>query len=262
MYMNSDPVKSARRALAVLELLTAREHPMGFTEIADALGYPKSSLHGLLRTLTDSGWARLDERTRCYSLGIRTLSAGNAYGRSLDLAERALPFMRAIRDELNETVQLAVLDGVENVYVAKEEGNQALTLASEVGRRLPAHTTALGKVLLADLPDTELRDRFHGVTLTAFTPHTLTRLPDLLAVLDQVRRRGYGVDQEEYTVGVRCLAVPVRDAGRRAVAGMSVSVPTIRFRRPLRTRALELLRTAGIGLSEQLGYPSTHREDA
>lgn len=252
----SDAVKSARRALAILELLTEQEQPLGFTELADRLGYPKSSLHGLLRTLVDSGWAHLDDRTRRYSLGIRTLSAGNAYGRTLGLADRALPHMRAIRDELNETVQLAVLDGVDNVYVAKVDGRQALALASEVGRRLPAHTTALGKVLLAGLPDSELAQRFRGVTLASFTPHTVTNLADLVTVLRQVRRRGYGADGEEYTVGVRCLAVPVRDGNDRVVAGMSVSAPTIRFRRPLRQRALDLLREAGSALSTELGHRS------
>ncbi|GIL28702.1 IclR family transcriptional regulator [Actinocatenispora comari] len=254
--MNSlpDPVKSARRALAILEVLTEHEQPMGFTELADRLGYPKSSLHGLLRTLVDSGWAGFDEQTRRYALGIRTLSAGNAYGRSLALGDRALPYMRKIRDELNETVQLAVLDGVHNVYVAKVDGRQALALASAVGRRLPAHTTALGKVLLAGLPDAELARRYAGVSMTAFTEHTITSLPALTEQLRQVRRRGHGTDTEEYTVGVRCLAVPVRDTTGHVVAGMSVSVPTIRFRRELRTRALELLREAGSALSAELGF--------
>lgn len=248
-----DVVKSARRALAILDLLGEQEVPLGFTDLAERLGYPKSSLHGLLRTLVDAGWARLDERGR-YSLGIRALSAGNAYGRSLGLADRALPHMRTVRDELSETVQLAVLDGVDNVYVAKVDGHQALALASEVGRRLPAHATALGKVLLADLPDAELTDRYRGRRLGAFTERTVTRLPDLRSELGQVRRRGYGTDTEEYTVGVRCLAVPVRDGTGRVVAGMSVSVPTIRLRRELRARALDLLRRAGGELSAELGH--------
>jgi len=248
------PVKSAQRALAILEVLTEQERPLGFTELTERLGYPKSSLHGLLRTLVDAGWAGFDEQTRQYSLGIRTLSAGNAYGRSLGLADRALPYMRRIRDELNETVQLAVLDGVHNVYVAKVDGRQALALASAVGRRLPAHTTALGKVLLAGLSDTDLHRRYRGVVLSAYTEHTITSLPALLDELRQVRRRGHGADTEEYTVGVRCVAVPVRDTGGQVVAGMSVSVPTIRFRRELRTRALDLLREAGTALSAELGY--------
>jgi DNA-binding IclR family transcriptional regulator len=250
----SETVKSAQRALEVLELLTSHEAPMTFTDIAARLGYPRSSLHGLMRTLVDRGWADYDETGRRYALGLRTLEAGNAYTRSLSLVERATPLMAHIRDVLEETVQLAVLDGLENVYVAKIDGRQALTLASEVGRRLPAHATGVGKVLLAGLSPGELDRRLAGVRLARFTPSTITRRDGLHAALDTIRQRGFGMDNEEYTPGVQCVAVPIRDHGGRTVAAMSVSVPTIRFAPRLRERAHGLLADAAARISAALGH--------
>ena len=249
-------VKSAERALAILELLTGREHPLTFTDIAHALNYPRSSLHGLLRTMVERGWAEFDESSRTYTLGIRTLEAGNAYTRALGLVDRALPLMEKIRDTIDETVQLAVLDGVHNVYVAKVDGRQTLTLASEVGRRLPAYATGVGKVLLAGLGHDELDLRLGEMRLDPVTAHTITDRARLREHLEHVRGRGFGIDNEEYTIGIRCVAVPILDHSRRVVAAMSVSVPAIRFTPAHRERAHVLLTEAAHRMSGALGYRS------
>lgn len=247
-------VKSAERALRVLDLLTARERALTFTEIGAALDVPASSLHGLLRTLVECGWVEYTEATRAYALGIRALEAGNAYTRSFGLPDRALTFMARIRDEIDETVQLAVLDGRYNVYVGKVDGGHALRLASEVGRRLPAHATGLGKVLLASLEPRQVTELLSAVRLERYTDNTLADLPSLRRYLAEVRRRGYAMDNEEYSVGVRCVAAPVCDSEGRTVAAMSVSVPTARFGRRRRQLALRLLLEATGGLSTALGY--------
>jgi DNA-binding IclR family transcriptional regulator len=249
-----ETVKSAQRVLAILELLTAREAPLTFTDIAGALGYPRSSLHSLLTTLVHSGWAELDPVTRRYTLGIRAWQAGNVYLRAVDLADRARPHMERVRDGLGETVQLAVLDGRHNVYVSKVDGSQMLVLASAVGRRLAAHATGVGKVLLADLPAAERRALLSGQPLERFTEHTLTDLGRLEEELALIRERGHSVDDEEYTRGVRCVAVPVRDHTGRTVAAMSVSVPTIRFDQARADEALARLTTAAADLSATLGW--------
>ena len=249
-------VKSAERALAILELLTGREHPLTFTDIAHALNYPRSSLHGLLRTMVERGWAEFDQSSRTYTLGIRTLEAGNAYTRALGLVDRALPLMEKIRDTIDETVQLAVLDGVHNVYVAKVDGRQTLTLASEVGRRLPAYATGVGKVLLAGLGHDELDLRLGEMRLDPVTAHTITDRARLREHLEHVRGRGFGIDNEEYTIGIRCVAVPILDHSRRVVAAMSVSVPAIRFTPAHRERAHVLLTEAAHRMSGALGYRS------
>lgn len=254
------PVKSAERALAILELLTREERALTFGEIADSLGYPRSSLHGLLRTLTDRGWAEFDSDTRRYALGIRTWEAGNVYLRAVDLADRARPYMQRVRDAVDETVQLAVLDGRYNVYVAKVDGTQRLVLASEVGRRLQAHATGLGKALLAGLTPEELRNRLGDQELERFTPHTVTDRSVLEQELAAVRREGYAEDHEEYTTGVRCVAVPVYDHSGRTAAAISVSVPLVRFDAQRHRRTVELLRGAAHDLSAALGYQTPVEE--
>lgn len=252
--MSTPAVKSAKRTLDILALMTSRESRMTFTDISVALDLPRSSLHGLLATLTESGWLTYDAPTRSYGLGIRTLEAGNAYLRTQNLPSRARPFMERIRDALDETVQLSVLDGRYNVYVEKVDGKQALVLASEVGRRLPAHATGVGKVLLAGLDQAALERLLGDVTLERFTSHTLTDTDALYRRLRTIRDAGYGTDEEEYTIGVRCVAVPIRDLRGEVIAAMSVSVPVIRFDQQVSARALELLSEASSMLSAALGY--------
>lgn len=263
--MSTPAVKSAKRTLDILVFLTSRESRMTFTQISVALELPRSSLHGLLSTLAESGWVTYDSATRTYGLGIRALEAGNAYLRMDDLPSRARPFMERVRDALDETVQLSVLDGRFNVYVAKLDGQQALVLASAVGRRLPAHATGVGKVLLADLNRAGLERLFSNVVLERFTKNTLTSKAALYRRLNMIREAGYGTDEEEYTIGVRCVAVPIRDQRGQMIAAMSVSVPVIRFDDEVSARALKLLLKAAAELSAALGYrekpiPGDHQD--
>ena len=246
-------VKSARRALEILDHLT-QTGPVGFSRLSDELGYPRSSLHGLLATLTELGWVELEPRTRTYSVGIRAWEAGRGYLRARDLVERALPFMEQARDSLDETVQLAVLDGPDVVYVARLDGSQRLVTSYSVGGRVGAHASAGGKALLSLLPDDEIGRRFAASPLVRYTPATIATTKQLRAELAETRRRGYGVDEEEYTVGVRCLAVPVLDHEGRPVAAISVSVPTVRFGAAQQRRALASLTESAALLSRALGY--------
>ena len=132
------------------------------------------------------------------------------------LAQLARKHLTAARDELNETVQLAVLNGINNVYVAKVEADHPLRLVSQVGSRLPAYATGLGKVLLSGLEPTELRRRMTGTTVKHFTERTITS-PDVLEQrLAEIRAKGYGEDEGEYTPGVYCVAVPVGASAARS----------------------------------------------
>lgn len=252
--MASIAVKSAKRSLDILELLMEREEGLTFTDIGASLGLPRSSLYGLLTTLVSSGWLNFDRASKTYALGVRTLEAGNAYLRAQDLPSRARPLMERIRDDLDETVQLSQLSGRFNVYVEKVDGRQALILASAVGRRLPAHATGVGKVLLAFLDPETLESLFEGVALERFTKHTITSKAALYRRLAQIREMGYGTDEEEYSVGVRCIAVPVRDRYGQVVAAMSVSAPAIRFGERNAERARALLLESSKELSTALGY--------
>lgn len=249
-------VKSARRVLDVLELLSLERGGLTFPEIGSRLQLPKSSLHALLWTLAERRWITLDEATRRYRIGVRAWESGQAFLDGVTLASLADKHLRAARDELDETVQLAILDGIDNVYIAKVEANHPLRLVSNAGSRLPAYATGLGKVLLSSLSTEELHRRFHGVAMQRFTSATLCELPALEKRLDRIREVGYGTDDGEYTVGVSCVAAPVRDHTGAIAAAMSCSVP--RARLDARETGIERIRDILIkharALSSELGW--------
>jgi DNA-binding IclR family transcriptional regulator len=252
-----DGVKSAARVLSIIRFLTTESLGATFAEIYTALDLPKSSAYALLATMIDQGFLTLDSTTRKYRIGVRIWEAGQAYVHSFDLPGVAMPFLEAVRDALHETVQLATLDGIENVYVAKVEADQRLILRSRVGTRLPAYSTGLGKVLLAGLDDEELRRRFRGVHFQKFTERSITDFATLYEVIQEVRVKGFGVDNGEYTPGVVCVAVPVRDHSGRVVSAMSVSVPEVRSTAASRRVASEVLLEQAGALSQVLGYAAT-----
>ncbi|MFF5233545.1 IclR family transcriptional regulator [Dactylosporangium sp. NPDC000521] len=221
-------IKSAERVLQILDLVARHSDGIDASGIRTALKLPRSSLHGLLRVLSDHGYLFVDPDSRVYRVGLHAWEVGQAYSHNQNITVLVGPEMRALRDELNETVQLAVLDGLDNVYLAKEESDHPLRLVSGVGLRLPAHTTALGKVLLAGLPAGELRRRLIGVTLQRFTKSTVGDKAELLRRLAAVRTNGFAEDDGEYTVGLYCVAVPVRSESGAVVAAVSCSTPSAR----------------------------------
>lgn len=247
-------VKSAFRALEILELHTKRGHPLTFSEIHEALGYPKASLHGLLRTMTEARWLDLDETARRYVLGVRVWEAGLAYAAMVPLESRARPLMERVRDLTTETVQLAVLDDFEVLYVAMAEGKHLLGLDSSVGMRLKPHATGVGKVLLASLPEESVAAWTRTGGLERYTPNTITEPSHLLAELRDVRARGYALDNEERTIGASCVAVGILNHAGSRVAAMSVSAPAVRFGRKQRAEALGHLLDAADELSAAFGY--------
>jgi IclR family transcriptional regulator, KDG regulon repressor len=249
-------VKSARRVLDILELLAVNRDGMTFLQIADELSLAKSSLHGLLATMLDRHWIFFDPASRQYRTGVRAWEAGQGYRRAADLAVAADRHLHAAGSELGETVQLAILDGVEVVYVAKVESDQPLHLASRVGARLPAYATGLGKVLLAALPAAELQQRLEGTAIQHFTERTVRDVAELEQRLAATRADGVGIDDGEHTEGVFCVAVAVHDESGTVVAAMSCSVPQARVKdraKELR-RLSEVLRRHADDLSVSLGW--------
>lgn len=222
------PVKSADRALAVIEYV-AGKGSASFTEILSSLKLPRSSAHGLLNTLHLAGWLDHNPRTKQYSLGLRAWQVGQMYTRHQDLANVAKPVMDRLSGELGTTVQLAGLDGVENVYLAISQPETAMRLGSKVGMRLLAHATGIGKALLSSLEPDEARRRLSDVTLPRLTEKTVTDVDQLAALVAEAKRRGYAVDDEEYLPGCRCVAVPLTtEQGGGMNTAISVTTPTSR----------------------------------
>lgn len=229
--MNSDVqnVKSAQRTLEILEVVARYSDGAGFVELSSVLPYPKSSLHGLLQTLVAMRWLTFDPARRHYSIGVKPWEVGQSFLPSRELVVRARQFLRETNLELDETIQLGILDDLDIVYIDKVEGTRPLRLFSSVGSRLPAYVTGIGKAMLAGLDDAILESRFSGVALAGYTSKTITSGDDLIKVLREVRRQGYAIDDGEYTLGVYCVAVPIRNRVGNVVAAMSCSLPKSRL---------------------------------
>ncbi len=225
MKEETQSVKSAQRTLEILEAVAKYRDGVGFVELAAALPYPKSSLHGLLQTIIAMKWLTFDPVHRTYSIGVKPWEVGQSFLRSRELVVRARQYLRETNEELDETVQLGILDDLDVVYIDKVEGTKPLRLISNVGGRLPAYVTGIGKALLSGLPDDVLVSRFEGTELEGYTAKTITSGDALIQVVREVRRQGYATDDGEYTHGVFCVAVPIRDQYGDVVAGMSCSVP-------------------------------------
>jgi DNA-binding IclR family transcriptional regulator len=234
------PVKSADRTLQVLEALATGERRVSLAELARDLRIPKSSLHGILKTLVQRGWVDIDETGLRFGLGLRALLVGASFVESDDMVARVQPVLDWLSAESErEAVHLGRLDGPDVIYLAKRESAHALRLFSAIGRRLPAHATALGKCLLAARSDEEVCALLDW-PLTPLTTQTIVAREDLLAELGLVRQRGYAVDNEENADGIRCFAVAL-DTASPSLDAISFSIPIFRLDDALEALALQLL---------------------
>lgn len=210
-------VKSARRAVELIEAFAAADGWLSLGDVHAVTGLPRSSLHGLLRTLLESGWLEANATHTRYRLGIRALLCGTAY---LD-RDPAVPYatraIEEVRTQTGFTTHYARLEGDQIVYLETRESQQSAHLVSRVGRTLPAHSTSLGKVLLAELTPDEVADLLPE-RLPALTPRTVVTREALEEQLAEVRETGWAEEVEEGTVGVRCVAavipyrIPATDA--------------------------------------------------
>lgn len=249
-------VKSAVRTVELLEYLAARQdNPARIREISEALGMPRSSAHALLRTLMAQGWVRgqktgTDETGTLYGIGIRALLVGTSYLDGDPYLPMISPFLDDLRTDWDETFHLGRLDGTDVVYLASRESGQYRRAINRVGRRLPAHTTALGKALLAERVGAERRQHLPD-ELIALTPRTVTCHDALDDALETARIRGYAVDDEENTAGLRCFAVALRYTWP-AQDAISASVPVARLTGERERELVEALCTVGDKVSRVL----------
>lgn len=222
-------VPAVMRALDIMELFLDGA-PHTAPDITTKLGLPRTSAHELVTTLAHRGYLVPTDRPGHYRLGVPLFHLGSVFAEQVDLAREGRAVAERVAAESAETAQVAVLDGTNVVYVAKVDGSHPVRLVSSVGRRLPAHCTAVGKMLLSALPQDEFDARYpRGVALPAMTPQSITS-PELLSgQLAEIRRRGVATEYCESNPDVACVAAPILDAGGTVVAALSVSVPTQRW---------------------------------
>jgi IclR family transcriptional regulator, KDG regulon repressor len=242
---------AVERALDILEATAQRREGLNNSEISRKLGIPKSSASYILRVLDRRGYLRRDTQNGRYRLGLKVLSLGKDAQAGVDLAEVALPFMRGLSEKIGMTVHLAVLDQGEAVYVEKVEAPGFFKVNTWVGRRMYLHSTSVGKSLLAWMPKAEAEAILRQQGLKKRTPKTITSVPRLVAELERVRELGHSVDDEENSLGARCLGAPIFDAGGNVTAALGVSGTLTQTDENNMARIVEALKDAARKISRQ-----------
>jgi DNA-binding IclR family transcriptional regulator len=246
--------ESVRKAADVLSALAEVGRDASAREISLLLDLPKSTVQRLLQALEQSGLVRQDSTSRRYGLGPKTLTLGMAYLDRIDVRSQALPHMMRLRDELDETIALAVRVGYSRIYVEQVEARSGLKAKAEIGRPYPLWAGAAGRVLLASLSREELIRFTLDVGDAAFTHVTPPTLNGLLAKIEETRRQGYAWAFEETMRGVHTVAAPIR-ISPTDVAALSVSGPSTWFNESRMMDATGPLMNAARTISSSMGYP-------
>ena len=254
----SNLVQTLQRASAVLDILGQSPQGISIRDLSTQIGLSKGTTHRLLSSLAYLGYVRQDPKTRDYFLGFKLVELGNLLLSQLDLRKEAEPFLRNLAERSKETAHLVFLDRNEIVYIDKLETDHhpgGLRMASRVGLRNPAHSCAVGKVLLSHLSEEKLRRLIQEKGLTKRTENTITNPFQLEEHLKNIRTQGYAIDNEENEKGIRCVAAPVYNEAGKAVAAISISGPSFRVTKKVIQERLkkELIETAR-SVSQKLGF--------
>ena len=222
-------VQALTRGLALLDIVANSKRPLRFSEIADAAGLAKGTVHRMLAALVEARFLQLDSRTQTYRLGVRLFEMAHRVWNEFDLRGAAEPELERLRDVTGEAVRLAVLQGAEILYIDQREAMQAIRLANGVGGRAAAYATSAGKAILAHL-DPAMRHRLLStLELKRFTPNTITDAAELERELDLTVARGYAISAEEQTPGLHSVAAAILDHRSRPLGAICVLGPSFRL---------------------------------
>ncbi len=250
-------VSALARGLQFLKVFSRESPSLSLTEISSATSLDKSTAFRFLYTLEHLGYLVRDPETRLYRLGVKLLELGTTALSGLTLVQIAQPYLKALSARCGETTNMSIRDGAEIVYVARNETQQLLRVALEIGSRLPVWCTSMGKAQLVEMSEAELVDLLGENPFPQTGPNAAPDLQALMLDLEVVRQRGYAVNDEELAAGVRSVAAPVRDSHRTIVAAINIPVPSARVsRQELDDRLAPMVKDAAYQISRALGMPA------
>lgn len=246
-------VQSLIRGLTILERLAEAEDGDTLSDLAQRVGLAPSTTHRLLKSLEQMRFVSHDTQLGRWFIGVQTFTVGNAFLYHRDFVEVARPVMRRLMEESGETANLFVLDDGEAVTLSQVPCREMMRMFAKLGGRAPVHASAAGKALLAALPDDEVSAILHRRGLARFTPSTIDTPSGLRKELQEIRRCGYAIDDEEHAVGLRCIASAVHDEYGDAIAAISVSGPRARIGRDRLPTLGNMVVEAAAEVTESLG---------
>jgi len=225
---NNGLVQSVVRALDILELLH-KHQDLNISRISSMLGLDKSTVHRLLGTLRQKGYVKQDPETQMYSTTLKFFEMGLYSIDRKGIIRRAHPHLEDLAQKVKETVNLAVLDGINIVYVDKIASTEVIRADLGTGRSCPAYATSLGKAILSHLSESRVLRLLENVSFASLGPNTVKNLDEFMAQLRQARRRGYALDDEELIEGLACVGAPILNYAGEPVAAISVAYPRYRY---------------------------------
>lgn len=249
----SAPVGVVTKVLHILETLHDAPSGLQLKDVAQLTGINKSTAYRFLAHLEHEGYVFRDS-SGAYAIGVRLarLASGASYQTTLRKLSR--PILQQLWRVTGETVNIAVLDGREVLYLDVMESSHTFRLVSQVGMRRPVYCTALGKAMLSFIPEEEQQYFFEGMSFERFTPHTIRGAVQLRKEFALIRQRGYSIDNEEAYLGSRCIAAPIFEASGKIAAALSVSGPTTRVTRERVPVVAAAAKSAATAISRTLGY--------
>jgi len=252
----SESVQSLVRALGIINRLSEAEDGMTLTRVAESVDLAPSTVHRLLTTLEQERYVRFDAERRLWFVGVQTFVAGCAFLKARDLVGVARPYMRALMEECRETVNLAVEDDREAMYVHQIECPAIVRPLARAGARVPLHCSGVGKALLAAKTDGELERLIPEGVTRRLTANTIVSRSALREEIALTRERGFAVDNEEHALGLRCVAALVFNELREPMAAISISGPIARISHTNIPRLGVLLRQKAATITAKLGGAS------
>jgi len=249
-------ITALQRGLSLLQLFS--ESPQGLTakQVAGRSRLPVSTVHRFLANLEGAGFLNCGGDS-VYHLGIACFALGQAALGQLDIRLVSLPYLRELNRQTRETIHLTIRHGLSAVYLEKLDSPEQLRIHSRIGAAVPLYCTAVGKVMLAYMPDDERKKVLPQLALKRLTPNTVGNLQELEAELSRVRKNGYACDLEEHEPHIRCVAAPIWDNAGAVNASLSITAPVVRMAVTRLRQLAPLIQTAGLQISRELGYRTT-----
>jgi|APCry1669189883_1035261.scaffolds.fasta_scaffold04847_4 DNA-binding IclR family transcriptional regulator len=251
---NRYTVPGLQRGLEILEAFSQENKPLSGAELSRRLNLPRASVFRLLQTLELMGFVERIAQSSQYKLGLAVLRLGFGYLASLEISHLGQPILERLSANTGFSSHLVVRDHTQVVIVAKVLGRNSLFNSLQVGARLPAHATVIGRVLLSDFTSEQLRALFMKETLQAYTEHTPTNISRLAELIAQAKSQGHGISQGGFEMGISTIAAPVRDQSRQVVAALSITVPSQQIEPSNLNPLLDELKRCAFELSSLMGY--------
>jgi len=240
------------RSLKLLELVAGGDGA-ALTDLADQSGMAPSTVHRLLTALSGHGMVAHDAETGAWTIGLKAFEIGNAFLRFRKLGTISRPFLKQLMERSGETANIGIEDGGDVVFISQVESHAPMRAFFRPGRRGPVHASGIGKAILSTWSQPAIESLFASRPLPRFTENTRDTLPRLLTDLAAIRTRGFSVDDEEHTLGMRCLAAPIFNEYGEAIAGISVSGPAVRLQDGRLEELGPVVKAAADGLTRAIG---------